>query len=220
VSVNGDALVKDEKRGTNVTEKNKEHLIEDEVSIPRRVGDRDEYVGFASRYDDSRRNLQNNNLCTLAKDKEGYVVDDCIATEHRMNENCRKKKNIVANERTICCTTTSSKTDAVDTQHTQQGLDTRQIMTDDRMITAEHLHGKVSENNHLSPQQQEDLYNVLIKYQQHLAKRPRKCAKFEYEFKIDGSIPTSANSRPIPFALRDQVGDQIQVMLKDDILEE
>jgi len=30
----------------------------------------------------------------------------------------------------------------------------------------------------------------------------------------------SANSRPIPFALRDQVRDQIQVMLKDDILEE
>jgi len=33
-------------------------------------------------------------------------------------------------------------------------------------------------------------------------------------------MPTSANSRPIPFALRDQVRDQIQVMLKDDILEE
>jgi len=53
-------------------------------------------------------------------------------------------------------------------------------MTDDRMITAEQLRGKVSENNNLSPQQQEDLYNVLIKYQQHLKKRPRKCTKFQY----------------------------------------
>jgi hypothetical protein len=33
-------------------------------------------------------------------------------------------------------------------------------------------------------------------------------------------MPTSANSRPIPFALRDQVRDQIQFMLKDDILED
>ena len=33
-------------------------------------------------------------------------------------------------------------------------------------------------------------------------------------------MPTSGNSRPIPIALRDQVRDQIKVMLKDDILEE
>jgi len=123
----------------------------------------------------------------------------------------------VANKRTLRFTTTSSKTDSVDTQQRQ---DTRQIMTDRRMITAEQLRGKVSENNNLSPQQQEDLYNVLIKYQQHLTKRPGKCTKFEYEFKIEGSMPTSANSRPIPFALRYQVPDQIQIMLKDDILEE
>jgi len=95
-------------------------------------------------------------------------------------------------------------------------------MTDDRMINAEQLRGKVSENtsNNLSPQQQEDLCNLLIKCQQHLTKKPGKCAKFEYEFKIEGSIPTSGNSRPIPFALKDQVRDQIQVMLKDNILEE
>jgi len=115
--------------------------------------------------------------------------------------------------------TTSSKTAAVDTEHIQQGRDTRQLATDDRMITTEQLRGKVCENNNLSPQQQEDLYNVLVKYQRHLTKRPGKCTKFEYEFKIEGSIPTSANSRPIPFALRDQVRDKIQVMLKD-ILEE
>jgi hypothetical protein len=33
-------------------------------------------------------------------------------------------------------------------------------------------------------------------------------------------MPTSVNSRPIPFALRDRVRDQIQIMLEDDILEE
>jgi len=182
VTVNEDALVKNEKGGTSGSEKNKEQLIEDEVGIliPRGVRDRDEYVEFASRYDDACRNLHHNDLSTLAKDKEGNVVDECCATEHEINEECRKDMNVAANKRTLCFTT-SSKTNAVVTQHTQQRLDTRQIMTDDRMITAEQLRVKVSENNNLSPQQQEDLYNVLIKYQKHLTKRPGKCPKFEYE---------------------------------------
>jgi hypothetical protein len=131
---------------------------------------------------------------------------------HEINEEGSKNTNVAANNRTLCFATTSSKTDAV---YTQQGVGTSQMMTDDRMITAEQLRGKVIENNNLS-QQQDDLYNVLIKYQ-HITKRPGKCTKFEYEFKIQGSIPTSGNSRPIPFALRDQVRDQIQVMVKDEI---
>jgi hypothetical protein len=126
----------------------------------------------------------------------------------------------VAANRALRFTTTCSKTGADDTQRTQQRLGMRQRMTDDRMITAEQLRSKVRENNNLSPQQQEDLYNLLIKYQQHLTKRPGKCTKFEYEFRVEGSIHNSANSRPIPFALRNEVREQIQVMVKDDILEE
>ena len=72
---------------------------------------------------------------------------------------------------------------------------TQKIMTDDRIITADRLRGKVSENNNWSPQQPEDLYNVLIKYQQHLTERPGKCTKFEKEFKTEGSTQNSANSR-------------------------
>jgi hypothetical protein len=72
----------------------------------------------------------------------------------------------------------------------------------------------------LSPEQQEDLYNVLAKYRQHLTKQPGKCTQFEYEFKIEGSLPHSANTRPASFALRNQVRDKIEVMLKNGILEE
>jgi hypothetical protein len=43
-------------------------------------------VEFVSRYDDSCRDYCCNDLCTLAKDKEGHSVDDYIATEHKMNE--------------------------------------------------------------------------------------------------------------------------------------
>jgi hypothetical protein len=150
VSVNGDASVKDQKRGTSVSEKNQEQLIEDEVSIPRRVGDRDEYVEFVSRYDESRRNFNSYNSSTLAKGKEGHIVDDCSATEHKMNEECSENVNVAASTRTLCFTTTSSNTDVDDTRHAQQGMDTGQIMTE-KMITAEQLRGKVSENNNLSP---------------------------------------------------------------------
>jgi hypothetical protein len=51
-------------------------------------------------------------------------------------------------------------------------------------------------------------------------KRPGKFTQFVYEFKIESNMPHSANSRPIPFALRNQVHEQIQAMLKDGILEE
>jgi hypothetical protein len=174
VTVNEDALVKNEEGGTSVSEKTKEQLVEDEgdILIPRRVSYRDEYTEFASRYDDACRSFHSKDLSTLAKDREGHIVDDCSVTEHKTNKECRKSMNVAANKGTSCFTTTSSKTDAVDTEHTQQGRDTRQTMTDDRMITAEQLRGKVIENNNLSPQQQEDLYNALIKYQQHLTNRP------------------------------------------------
>ena len=91
---------------------------------------------------------------------------------------------------------------------------------DDGMITADQLRAKVCENNILSPQQQKELYGVLIKYQQHLTKRPSRCNVFEYEFKIEGDMPPTANSRPIPFALRAPVREQIQAILRDGILEE
>jgi hypothetical protein len=59
----------------------------------------------------------------------------------------------------------------------------------------------------------------LTEYQ-HLTKRAGKCTKFEYQFKTEGSTPSSANFRPIAFASSDPVSDPIQVMLKDDTLGE
>ena len=125
VTVNEDALIKNEKEGTSVSEKNKEQLTDDEadILIPQRVGDRDEYVAFASRYDDACLNLHDNDLSTIAKDKDGHVVDECSATQHEMNKEYSKNVNVAANKRVLCFTTTSSKSDAVDTQQTQQGLE-------------------------------------------------------------------------------------------------
>jgi hypothetical protein len=72
----------------------------------------------------------------------------------------------------------------------------------------------------MSPQQQEEIHGLLLKQQQHLMKRPGRCNVFEYEFKKEGDMPISENSRPISVALREPVRERIQAILRDGILEE
>jgi hypothetical protein len=50
---------------------------------------------------------------------------------------------------------------------------------------------------------------MLNKYKGHFTKRPGKCKNFDYKFKIEGDLPKSCNSRPIPFGLRKEVREQI-----------
>jgi hypothetical protein len=42
---------------------------------------------------------------------------------------------------------------------------------------------------------------------------------FEYRFQMQGGLPKSCNSRPIPFSLQREVREQIEELIKDDILE-
>ena len=42
---------------------------------------------------------------------------------------------------------------------------------------------------------------------------------FEYRFQMQGGLPKSFNSRPIPFSLRREVREQIEEMVKNGILE-
>jgi hypothetical protein len=118
LEVNDDTLVKKERGRTSVSEKNGGQQIEEEVEvlIPQQVSDRDEYVEFASKYDDTCQDPQGGNLITLAKGKEGRIVDNCGATEHERNEDCRINMNVATNKEILCFTTTSSKTDDVKKQ--------------------------------------------------------------------------------------------------------
>ena len=42
---------------------------------------------------------------------------------------------------------------------------------------------------------------------------------FEYRFQMQGGLPKSSNSRPIPFSLWREVSEQIEDMVKNGILE-
>jgi hypothetical protein len=49
--------------------------------------------------------------------------------------------------------------------------------------------------------------------------RPGKCKLFTYRFQVEADRPIVGYSRPIPYALRPAVREQIQQMLDNDIIE-
>jgi hypothetical protein len=80
-------------------------------------------VEIASKYDDGCREPQGGNSSTISKGKEGHIVDNCSATEHETNEDCRINMNVAISKKSLGVTT-SSKTDDVEKQRIQQGPDT------------------------------------------------------------------------------------------------
>jgi hypothetical protein len=71
----------------------------------------------------------------------------------------------------------------------------------------------------LSAVERSRLYEVLIKYLSHMTTKPGRCNLFTYKFQIQTNKPIVGSSRPIPFAVRPAVREQINQMLVDDILE-
>jgi hypothetical protein len=101
---------------------------------------------------------------------------------------------------------------------TQDGMQNLNL-SDSRDVTQEQLRAKVNEGGNLSESQKEKLHSLLCEYKSQLTTRPGRCNKFEYKFQMTGEMPKSRSTRPIPFALRAQVREQINEMLEDKILE-
>jgi len=116
---------------------------------------------------------------TFTEVKESQNSDSLVADKHELIKDNNGNNNDVADCTLLCLATTSPKTDGVTSP---QESETNKLGTDDRTISEEQLCTEVCEDNRLSTEQQEDLYNVLAKYQQNLTKQPGKCTQFEYEF--------------------------------------
>jgi hypothetical protein len=108
----------------------------------------------------------------------------------------------------------------INTGKTGLAFDTCDDNTKDRTITREQLYKVVNELEGLAPDQKRKLSYILLKYQGSLTKRPGKCKNFEYKFQVNGQLPKFNYSRPIPFALRQTVSDEILQLMEDSILEE
>jgi hypothetical protein len=156
-------------------------------------------------------------LATFAEVRDSKNTDSLFADKQELIKDNDESKREVAHSTSLCLATSWPETDDV-TSARESG--TSKLKPDGRTMSEGQLRAKVCEDNRLTPEQQEDLYKVLAKYRIQLTKRPGKCTKFEYGFKIEGSMPPSANARPIPLALRTQVREQIREMLEDGILEE
>jgi len=59
-----------------------------------------------------------------------------------------------------------------------------------------------------------------MKHKGNLTQKPGKCKGFEYTFQVQGQLLKSTYSRPLPFALRPAVNEELPQLLPDDILEE
>jgi hypothetical protein len=157
------------------------------------------------------RCLDSLNVCRERQKADSCNDDACIT---HGGSTSYENKNVT--DASLCLVMNYVITDSATMQ---QKPVSRMNTADSRMITPDELRAKVCENNLLSSEQHKELYDVLIKYQHNLTKRPGRCTNFQYEFKIEGKMPASSNSRPIPFALREQVQKQIQAMVDDGLLE-
>lgn len=91
---------------------------------------------------------------------------------------------------------------------------------DEDEISTQLLLQDINLQDSLSEAQKAKLLNLVHKYKPHFTKKPGKCNCFKYRFELQGGLPKSRNSRPIPFALRKEVQEQIQEMLANNIIEE
>ena len=93
------------------------------------------------------------------------AIDDCtcVKVTHDSVSN-----DDSADDARLCLTTRFFESNNA---NTSQKPETNVNCPVDRIITADRLLAEVCENNILSPEQQEELYGVLLKYQQHLTKR-------------------------------------------------
>jgi len=63
------------------------------------------------------------------------------------------------------------------------------------------------------------LFSTLVKYEKHFSEKPGKCNLFKYKFDVETTELLVSRSRPLPFAVRKEVRQQIKQLLHDGILE-
>lgn len=75
------------------------------------------------------------------------------------------------------------------------------------------------ENKLLTDEQKKELYHLLYKYKEIFSDKPGMCNRYEYQIKLKNYEPYKARIYPIPACLREEVDNEIQAMLKDQIIE-
>jgi hypothetical protein len=103
--------------------------------------------------------------------------------------------------------------------HDQPILNPETHSPDSRSLQVADLRSLVEQVDGVSTDERDALYQVLLRYRVHMTTRPGKCKLFTYRFQVEADNPIVGYSRPIPYALRPAVREQIKQMLEDGIIE-
>jgi hypothetical protein len=135
-------------------------------------------------------------------------------TDASIIRNVEVRTLTLENERGICSYGTLQRRSNVGITrgYDVEGLDKGE---EDSSLSLERL--RIEEN--LSYEEKCKLLEVISKYQEHFVTRPGRCNMFEYGFQMQGGLPKTSNSPPIPFSLQREIREQIEEMVKNGILE-
>jgi hypothetical protein len=95
----------------------------------------------------------------------------------------------------------------------------KQSPTDPRSLRKEDVSNLVEQVACLTDEQRKELFAILVKYLKFLTTKPGMCTLLRYKFQITSDQPIISYSRPIPFAQRPAIQEQLSQMLADGILE-
>jgi hypothetical protein len=101
-----------------------------------------------------------------------------------------------------------------------QKVNTDNRATDNRAITTDQIRELINKLENLTSNQKQKLTALLMKHQGNITNKPVKCRRFEYTLQVQGQLPKSTYSRPLPFELRTADGEEIRQLMKDNIVEE
>jgi hypothetical protein len=90
---------------------------------------------------------------------------------------------------------------------------------DPRSLSRSDLLQLIEGNEGLDESEKKGLFRVLENYVSHMTTKPGKCNLFTYKFHVKADRAIVSYSRPIPFAIRPAVREQIAQTVDDDILE-
>jgi hypothetical protein len=107
----------------------------------------------------------------------------------------------------------------VHTYPDESALRTQSATTDRRAITVPELHQKTEEAKCLDVDQRKQLFDLLEEYKGSFTSKPGKCSLMKYSFEVLDEHLIIGTSRPIPFAVRKEVREQIDQLSRDRIIE-
>jgi hypothetical protein len=90
---------------------------------------------------------------------------------------------------------------------------------DARSVTLPELQSKAEEAAGLSNGERDELFKLLLTYKEFFSSKPGKCTLMNYCFEVKDEDSIIGYSRPIPFAVNNDVRLQIERLLTDGIIE-